>query len=142
MRSLLFPFVLGLFGCTDAGTSPSKPVAADSTQRMTTEDTLRDGHHTLRDAFGRPTAEGDILGHNRHGVWTSYNEQGRVRSRNEYVHGVLQGPTITFRDNGALFYVGQHRDGKQVGEWKFYDGSGELLRTAQFDSTGREVIAP
>jgi hypothetical protein len=112
---------------------------ADSLARTALADSLRDGHHTYRDAQGRLYMEGDFLNKQRQGVWTSYGENGRVISRNEYRDGKLDGLTTVFQDNGALKYSGDNKDGHPVGEWRFFDATGGLAKTVVFDSTGRQV---
>jgi antitoxin component YwqK of YwqJK toxin-antitoxin module len=112
---------------------------ADSIAKMAITDSLRDGHHTYRDAQGRLYMEGDFLNKQRQGVWTSYGENGRVMSRNEYSAGKLEGLTTVFQENGALKYSGDNNDGHPVGEWRFFDATGGLAKTVVFDSTGRQV---
>lgn len=122
--------------------SPEAPATTTPKPEQTAPDTLRDGRHVFKDEQGRKRMEGGFMGGRRHGLWTTYNSQGRVRSRSEYVEGLLEGPTVTFRDNGALYYQGQHQHGVKVGEWRFYDEHGDLVRTVTFDAEGNEVKAP
>lgn len=83
--------------------------------------------------------EGDMLNGQRHGLWVAYDLNGRVKSRNAYVKGVLDGPSTVFRENGALYYEGQHAHGHPVGTWAFHDDIGTLVRTVEYDSTGAEI---
>jgi len=85
---------------------------------------------------GQLKLEGNVKDGQRHGLWTSYNKSGTVKSRSEYVNGVLQGPTIVYHDNGSVFYSGTYKDGKQVGVWRFFDANGEEIKTVDFDSGG------
>ncbi len=122
-------------GDTLKKTAPAVPPAAQ-------QDTLSNGHEKIRRPDGHLLMAGDKLDGQRNGIWTSYNDQGRVQSRNEYDHGVLQGQSVVFRDNGALYYTGEHRNGKQVGEWKFYDEQGNLTKTVEYDTLGNMVQQP
>ncbi|HEY0977266.1 MAG TPA: hypothetical protein VGE21_07325 [Flavobacteriales bacterium] len=142
MRSglLLLLSFCSLIAC-DPGTASDRAGDKDTIPATTGDTLLRDGLHVERDAKGLPVIEGYVKNGQRDGVWTSYNANGKVKSRDSYVRGVLQGPTVTFRDNGAMFYIGQHRNGVRSGEWKFYDEQGELQRSVTFDSTGVEVPA-
>lgn len=83
--------------------------------------------------------EGVMLNGQRHGLWVAYDPNGRVKSRNAYVKGVLDGPSTVFRENGALYYEGQHAHGHPVGTWAFHDDIGTLVRTVEYDSTGAEI---
>lgn len=108
----------------------------DSLRQAAIADSLRDGYHVYKDEADRPLMEGTMLGGQRHGVWTSYLPSGRVHSRNVYDHGVLNGITTVFHENGVLYYSGTQRRGKPFGEWKFYDTQGILANTALYDTSG------
>lgn len=112
---------------------------ADSLRKVAAIDSLRDGLHTYRDEKGQPLFQGELRGEKRHGVWTAYGPGGSVKSRSEYVDGVLEGPTVVFHENGTLFYQGQHLRGKQNGEWKFFDDKNQLLKIVHFDSAGSVI---
>jgi antitoxin component YwqK of YwqJK toxin-antitoxin module len=96
----------------------------------------------VKDAVRIEEVLGEFLDLKRNGVWTSYTEQGGVQSRNDYVDGVLQVQSIVFRPNGAVYYQGEHRNGKQVGAWKFYDEQGNLAKTVEYDTLGNIVGQP
>lgn len=109
---------------------------ADSLRNAAVRDSLRDGMHQYHDKNGRLLMEGELRGAKRQGIWTSYGATGSVKSRSEYVDGVLNGSTTVFRENGQQYYVGTNYNGKPFGEWKFYDEQGMLARTLHYDSTG------
>lgn len=115
---------------------------ADSAARMARADSLRDGHHVYRDREGLILMEGDLLGGRRQGVWTSYERDGRVKSRTEYRDGQAHGLTVVFHPNGNLYYSGDNRGGHPVGAWRFFDTGGRLVRTVLYDSTGAQVPVP
>lgn len=138
MMRLLPSFALLLLLMCSCGEAPAPPAPAKA-DPTAAPDTMRDGQHVFRDAQGRKRTEGGFVGGRRHGLWNTYNSLGRLQSRNEYVDGLLEGPTITFRENGAVLYQGQHRHGLKVGEWRFYDEAGEVARTVEFDEQGREM---
>lgn len=135
-KTLLLLVLVGLQACGDPAGKDAPPAGPAS------EDTLhRTGLQVVRDDQGMPVMEGHLLEGRRHGVWTSYNSKGGVKSRTSYANGELKGPTVTFREDGRMLYIGQHENGVRVGEWKFYDERGELVREVVFDSTGKEVPA-
>ena len=147
VKSLFLVSLFTFAACTTpAVPARSQQTAADSVKKalphvLTPEqqDTLQNGHAQIHRPNGSLLMEGDKLNGTRNGVWTSYTEQGRVQSRNDYVDGVLQGQSIVFRPNGAVYYQGEHRDGKQVGPWKFYDEQGNLTKTVVYDTLGNVV---
>lgn len=115
---------------------------ADSTAMAAKEDSLRDGHHIYRDREGLLLMEGVLQDGRREGLWTSYERDGKVKSRSEYRNGLAHGLTTVFHPNGNLYYSGDNRDGHPVGEWRFFDLSGGLLRTVRYDSTGTMLRTP
>ncbi|MFT3884314.1 MAG: hypothetical protein QM724_02450 [Flavobacteriales bacterium] len=142
MKTLLFVPLL-LLACGAPATKPADDRVADSLRTVAyrdsiRQDQLRDGPHTLQGPGGT-RLEGDLRNGKRNGTWTSYGADGRIKSLNEYVDGVLQGPTTTFRGNGSIYYQGQYLNDRSFGEWRFFDEQGELVRTVVFDSTGAEV---
>lgn len=44
-----------------------------------------------------------------------------------------------FHPGGTLYYTGDNRHGVPVGEWKFLDEQGALLKIVVYDSTGHKV---
>lgn len=147
MRPLALLPLLALLAC--GGPDRAAPASTDgpstsqggASRAPEPSATLPEGHNVVRAADGRPVMEGEIVQGQRDGQWTSYTEQGRVKSRNQYVHGVLEGPTIVFYDNGQVRYTGQHHRDKPVGEWRFYDEQGALMEVTGYDSSGVAVKA-
>jgi len=83
--------------------------------------------------------KGEVRNSVRQGPWIAYFADGTLRSRGSYVDGEMDGPTEVFHPNGMPFYIGQYRMGISVGEWRFYDQDGTLLKTVMHDSSGRIV---
>lgn len=75
----------------------------------------------------------------RQGPWTSYFGNGTIRSKTVYINGKQNGLNEVFHDNGMLFYSGQYKLDLKIGEWRFYDRKGVLIKTAKFDSLGVEL---
>lgn len=140
LRVLPLVFVLASACGPNAGSGAGEH--QDSIPATVGDTLMRNGLHVERDAQGMPLIEGYVKDGQRDGVWTSFNANGKVKSRDSYVRGVLQGPTVTFRDNGVMLYIGQHHRGVRSGEWKFYDERGDLQRAVTFDSTGVELASP
>lgn len=130
--------VCGLLLGACGGEPPSSPVApvappAKDTIVVPPPDTttVQNGFEQVR-KNGRVLMEGEKVNGKRHGVWTSYTSDGRVRSRNTYNNGLLHGETVVFRESGVLYYTGGYANDKQVGEWKFYGPDGNLEKTVKY----------
>lgn len=131
--------MLMLLACNPEGTGRATVDEAQATTIDTVAaavPTVIDGPYQEYDPEGRLVLEGSMKRGERHGIWTSYYPDGRVRSRTDYRDGKLQGVTTTFRPNGGLYYTGQHEQDVETGTWRFYDASGNLVRTVVYDSTG------
>ena len=69
--------------------------------------------------------EQDNMG-NRQGKWTFYSETGIEMSSTHYEHGKKHGASFAKYPNGALHYMGEYQNDKEVGVWKMYDEKGNL----------------
>ena len=69
--------------------------------------------------------EQDNMG-NRQGKWTFYSETGIELSSTHYEHGKKHGASFAKYSNGALHYIGEYENDKEVGIWKMYDEKGNL----------------
>ncbi|MEO8066437.1 MAG: hypothetical protein ABI599_01965 [Flavobacteriales bacterium] len=132
MKYYLLP-VLFLLACN--APKPSDPIkpTTDSIATPAPVDSpaVEDGLEQLRTADGRLSMEGYKRKGQRHGVWTSYTQDGRVKSRTAYTDGKLDGDCVVFRENGQLYYQGSYKNGLETGEWKFYGPDGALEKTVQ-----------
>lgn len=78
-------------------------------------------------------AEGDLVDGLRHGRWTGYERNtGRKQSETDYSLGLENGSYTVYNYNGTPRIVGQYVDGKETGEWSFYDQDGNLAGTKQY----------
>ena len=103
-------------------------------------DTLpENGPAKINGPDGRVKMEGDMRNGKRHGLWTSYHPGGAVQSRTDYVDGVQEGASVVFHPNGQTYYTGDYHHGHEVGEWRFFDEQGALVRTVRYDSTGAVI---
>lgn len=137
-RMWIVALAMFLLGCGAGKADQGKPQGntAGQAQEPRPAQQMVEGPNKIYDAEGRLEMEGNVHHGMRHGVWTSYFPDGRVRSRSEYREGKLEGITTTFRANGSMYYTGQHHNDKEVGEWRFFDDQGELARTVTYDTTG------
>ncbi|MCC6839543.1 MAG: hypothetical protein IT230_05230 [Flavobacteriales bacterium] len=148
MRSLHFGLALlapALFlaacGAVDGrGRTPDADTAAAPAPQQSAP--VVDGLAQEFDLQGHLQMEGNMRAGKRHGLWTSYFPNGRVRSRSEYVAGRLEGVATVFRETGGMYYTGQYSNDRQVGEWRFFDDLGNLARTVRYDTTGAIINDP
>lgn len=97
--------------------------------------------HRLDDNNGPPfRCEPDASGWVPDGPCVAYREDGSLLLEITYSHGVAHGPYRDYWSNGRASLEGQHADGLQEGEWRFYDrDTGELKEVLQFVA-GEEVM--
>lgn len=119
-------------GCGDPAPAPSSPEA--TTTGTPPRDTLN-GPQVQQLPDGT-TLRGVLRGGDRQGIWRSFTPQGRLLSQTEYRDGRPHGPVVVFHTNGSVRYLGQHHHGTAVGEWRFHDDAGTLIKTVVYDSTG------
>lgn len=68
----------------------------------------------------------------RQGVWKLYTQEGIEMSVTVYKDGQKDGHIIVRYPTGILRYTGQYDMDERIGEWKFYDQSGQLTKTENF----------
>ena len=129
---------LGMFSCTAAPQEASGPEKKSDPAPVAVPE-VTNGPMVIKGPDGRVRMEGNMRDDRRHGVWTSYHPDGTMQSRSAYVDGQLHGTTVVFHPNGQLYYTGEHRLDRQVGEWRFFDEEGVLVKTVTYDSTGTVI---
>src|ERR1035438_9626594 len=83
----------------------------------------RNGYGQFRSEYGKDTIlikkdnktiEGITVKHKKEGLWISYNEEGRITSRGNYVNGIQEGMWTNweFRSaNDTLIRIGTYSNG-------------------------------
>ncbi len=119
-------FSILLFACTDAEKSNSDGKTA-----------INDTDNPLKEELFYPNGElkmrGETINGEKHGIWTSYFENGGIWSKNEFDHGVLHGSSVVFHKNGLPYYYGTYTKGEKSGEWSYYNEQGDLVKTVNYD---------
>lgn len=82
---------------------------------------------------GQLKMEGPMVNGKRHGVWTSWYENGLKWSETTFSHGIKSGRTITYYDNGMMRYNGEYDNDERVGVWNFYNQEGVLEKQVDHD---------
>ena len=127
----MLSFLLLWTACTQGGTAPERAAVVADTAIAPVSNGWQEVH--TQDGG---VMKGELLNGARQGAWTAYFPDGTMRSRSSYMNGKLHGPTEVFHENGSAYYVGQYNMGNAVGEWRFFDPQGNLIRTAVHDSLG------
>ena len=131
-HAFLITFLLLAAGCSSPATTPADGDA--STSVTVPRDTVN-GPQVQQLPDGT-TLRGVLRDGARQGIWRSFTPQGRLLSQTEYRDGRPHGPVVVFHPNGTVRYLGQHHEGTAVGEWRFHDEVGALIKTVMYDSTG------
>lgn len=115
----------------DNSTTPSTDSLSDNVQLETpVEDPNQHLEYHPNGALkieGRLNDKGE-----RQGLWLSYYDNGIKWSESYYSAGNRDGHSITFFPNGAIRYVGEYKNDEKVGNWKFYDEEGILVKEENF----------
>lgn len=93
---------------------------------------LQEGENTLYYPSGKVRIKGEIVAGKRHGVWTSWYENGMKWSEDTYNYGVREGKTVSFYTNGQVRYLGNFQGDKKVGIWQFFDEEGNLTKKEEY----------
>ena len=82
---------------------------------------------------GQIKIEGWNQDQKRVGLWISYYENGVRWSEDEFRDGMKDGRTVSYYPNGIMRYRGHYIEDNKAGIWQFYDESGKLLETKDFN---------
>lgn len=85
-----------------------------------------------------PTGETKVEGQKtqdglRTGVWKAFSQDGTPQSICTYSEGKKHGISMVYHPNGNVSYQGEYDYDKRVGEWKFFNSAGTLVKTEKFD---------
>ena len=74
------------------------------------------------------------------GPWVSYHENGQLLSEGAFKNGKTEGPWVLYYDNGRLSMKGTFKNGKYEGPWVFYHNNGQLEMKGDFKNGDREGL--
>jgi antitoxin component YwqK of YwqJK toxin-antitoxin module len=146
MKNFLFFPLLLVFSCASdenhpaeseqISTSPdseTNDVQIDSTSSIVMPEPTLAGDYQENYPNGKRKIEGKLnASGKRDGLWVSYYENGIKWSESYYDDGIKQGHSLSFFPNGQARYLGEYKNDKKFGTWKFYDEDGELFKEETF----------
>ena len=62
------------------------------------------------------------------GPWVSYYDNGQLHTKGTAKNGKQEGPWVFYHENGQLMQKGDFKNGKKEGRWVIYYGDGTLLK--------------
>lgn len=65
---------------------------------------------------------------------------GKPWSLHTYTNDTLDGPYKIWHENGNLRLEGQYKMGKKVGNWRFFDNTGQVVKEINFDDPANQNI--
>lgn len=69
----------------------------------------------------------------RQGECQSFYPNGKLWSDDYFTAGLIDGATTSYYDNGQKRYEGTCSKGKPTGIWKYYDNTGKLIHTVDYN---------
>lgn len=113
---------------------------------------------------GELKEKGGLIRDRKEGLWTFYDSDGFIRYEAIYEDGELNGQLISYFEDGdtlrigynvngleegvwkqfqggqILYSIGEYNEGKKVGEWKYYNESGNKIMRRILYENGKEII--
>ncbi|MBT6029213.1 MAG: hypothetical protein HOH13_02820 [Crocinitomicaceae bacterium] len=78
---------------------------------------------------GNIAATGKYIDQMKDSTWLYYDYQGRLRSKNNYNEGLMEGEQVTYSYKGKIVEIIDYYDDKKHGEWvQFYDNGAVRLK--------------
>ena len=136
MKQFIFISILSLFvSCSNE----DKALETEKREPTNvTKETLREVKDGVYTEYYPGKKEVKIRGYKnaqdkREGKWVYYSKNGEELSITYFKNGLREGHTIVKRPNGSLNYVGEYREDKMIGIWKFYDEKGNVKREKDYN---------
>ena len=73
------------------------------------------------------------------GPWVSYYDNGQLMFKGAYKNGKNEGPWVGYHDNGQLASKGDYKNGKREGRWVYYIDDGDLMFTSGVYKNGVKI---
>lgn len=135
MKYFVLPFLLTfIIACSEESKKKEKKEEQDIEQYSSLKTTDKNGRYTewypgheKIKIKGRKDEKG-----RRQGVWKLFTKDGVELSVTVYNDGKKDGHIIVRYPTGIVRYSGQYDMDERIGEWKFYDQSGQLTKTENF----------
>lgn len=86
------------------------------------------GSYIVYNLDGSLSRETTFVNGVEHGYRKTYNGSGKLLTEGNYKDGVMDGVQKIYK-NGVLNIVGAYKHAVRDGEWKYYDESGNLIKT-------------
>lgn len=93
---------------------------------------MKEGDNEVFYKNGQLKMKGRVLDGKRHGIWTTWRENGLKWSENTYILGALEGKTVSFYPNGQIHYIGYYSNNVKSGKWTFFDENGGILKEEEY----------
>lgn len=143
MRKSIFLFIaaIALFSCSSKDGEEKKSEEKKPTEKQeevakpAKQDGIQnDGAYREFYSNGKTKIEGflDQKGE-KNGVWKGYDPNGILQSEIFYLDGKKNGHGIVFFPNGQPKYIGEYKNDKKYGKWRFFDEKGNLLKEEVFE---------
>ncbi len=69
----------------------------------------------------------------KEGIWKQYYSDGALRLEGNYENNLLNGPYRVYYPDSTLKVKGNYRENRSEGTWEFFDQSGNLLYTIEYE---------
>ena len=102
--------------------------------------TIKDGAVIKKYANGVVKERSFYISGRRNGECQSFFPNGKLQSDDFFIDGMINGATTVYFDNGQKQYEGQCTKGNPSGVWKFYDNTGKLIRSKDYDTISANPV--
>lgn len=82
---------------------------------------------------GELLANGKIVNGKRHGLWSSWFQDGKIQSELNFKNGLKDGINRVWYQNGQERIIGQYKNDQEIGMWYFLGEKGDTLTVVDFD---------
>ena len=81
------------------------------------------------------TGTGKIVDGYKEGEWKFFYPNGKYLGLTVFFEGEKNGKIEKYYENGQLEFEGQYKNDRKIGEWKWFDESGNIIDVQTYDGT-------
>ena len=132
-KYFIFLFLIILMSCSNPGVCPAE-LNYDPVDKLTTlnEEPYTGRCSVLNEDGGVRSIQQYLNGYD-YGKWTFYYSNGNIETKGKFINGKRAGKWRYFHSNGKRKQISKYsKDGERNGKWSVYDTLGKLIETIQY----------
>lgn len=131
-KYFLFLFLIMLFSCSSPGVCPEFSYDPDDKITSLNDEPYTGRCSVLNEDGGVRSIQQYLNGYD-YGKWIFYYSNGNIETKGKFINGKRAGTWKYFYSNGKRKQISKYsKDGERKGKWNVYDSLGKLIETIRY----------